>query len=63
VFDPDASFTVDSAALYQRHHYSAYASMELCGRVKQTYLRGVCVFDEGTFPSQPLGRWLSREAA
>lgn len=63
VFDPDSSFTVDPATLHQRHRYSAYESRELFGRVKQTYLRGVCVFDEGAFPSPPQGRWLAREAA
>jgi allantoinase len=61
VFDPDESFTVDNARLYQRHHYSAYSSMKLFGRVRQTFVRGVSVFDNGTFPSPPQGQWLTRD--
>jgi len=63
VFEPDSTVTVDPAALHQRHHHSVYASRELFGRVRQTFLRGVCVFDDGSFPRPPQGRWLQREAA
>ena len=63
IFDPDESFFIDEAHLHQRHHYSAFAGTRLYGKVRQTYLRGVCVFDHGSFPAEPGGRWLMREAA
>ncbi len=63
VFDPDASFTVDPARLHQRHALTPYAGMTLSGRVRQTFLRGRCVYDRGTFAAAPVGRRLGHEAA
>jgi len=51
LFDPDASATVDPAALFHRHPITPYAGMRLRGRVHKTLLRGEVVFDEGKFPS------------
>jgi allantoinase len=49
VFDPDASWTVDSAKLHQRHKITPYAGRELRGRVRATYLRGEKIYDDGVF--------------
>jgi len=47
VFDPQASFLVDPAALFQRHPITPYAGRRLRGRVLSTYLRGEPVFSAG----------------
>jgi allantoinase len=39
-FAPDASFTVDPAALHHRHPVTPYAGHELRGVVRRTWLRG-----------------------
>jgi allantoinase len=41
VFAPDEEFTVEEAALRQRHPLTPYAGMTLRGVVRQTWLRGV----------------------
>lgn len=58
VFAPDASFTVDAAALEHRHPITPYDGRELTGVVRGTYLAGVEV-DR----SNPRGRLLRRAAA
>jgi allantoinase len=65
IWDPDASFTVDPAALRHRHPVSPYAGATLHGVVRQTFLRGREVFDGRGFPSGPTGQLLlhRREAA
>ena len=47
LFDSDAEFTVDSAALQQRHKLTPYAGTVLRGAVRATYLGGVRIWDEG----------------
>jgi allantoinase len=63
IFDPDGRTTIAPAKLSQRHKLTPYAGRELLGQVKRTFVRGTCVFDQGDFPSQSPGRWLSRAAA
>ncbi len=57
VFEPDARFTVNPAELRQRHRITPYAGMTLSGVVKQTFVRGVSVYEDGTFPASGTGRW------
>lgn len=45
VFDPDAQFTVDGAALAHRHPVTPYHGRTLTGVVQATYLRGRLVTD------------------
>ena len=47
VFDPEASFTVDPARLYQRHKLTPYSGRTLKGVVVATYLRGEKIFERG----------------
>jgi allantoinase len=54
VFDPDAEFVVDPAALRQRHPLTPYAGAALRGAVREVYLRGAPIDDV------PRGRLLSR---
>ncbi len=52
VWDPEASFTVDPAALAHRHATTPYAGLRLDGVVRATWVRGACVFDRD--PHNPL---------
>lgn len=58
VFDPDASFTVDPAALHHRHPATPYEGRTLLGRVAATYLRGHRVAADGRVVGAPVGREL-----
>jgi allantoinase len=62
-FAPDATFTVDPAALRHRHPVTPYAGQRLAGVVRRTWLRGRCVFaaDEEPAGPAPAGRMLVRE--
>jgi allantoinase len=59
VWDPDKQFTVTSQTLYHRHKMTPYLGETLYGVVEQTYLRGVKVFDQGTF-TPPAGEIILR---
>ena len=60
IFDADAPFVVNAAALHQRHKVTPYDRRELYGRVRATYLGGALVFADGRLVGQPSGRLLSR---
>lgn len=60
IWDPEATFTVDPTRLHQRHPVTPYAGMTLWGVVRETFVRGVRVYENGRFPSPPVGRWLRR---
>ena len=46
VWDPDAAFTVDAAALRQRHKLTPYAGRRLSGKVVATWARGRVVYGD-----------------
>jgi allantoinase len=56
VFDSEREFTVTADDLYYRHRVSPYLGHRLTGKVRRTYLRGHCIFDNGGFPRKPAGR-------
>ena len=58
VFDPEAEFAVDPAALHHRHPATPYAGQTLRGRVVATYLRGVRVAAAGQLTGFPTGHEL-----
>src|SRR5213595_3620223 len=58
VFDPEARFKVEPERLHQRHPVTPYAGMSLQGVVRQTFVRGTCVYEEGEFPGRAIGRWV-----
>jgi allantoinase len=58
VWDPDAEFTVDAAALQQRHKVTPYAGRRLRGRVMSTFVRGQRVWDHGSLTCPSVGRLL-----
>jgi allantoinase len=61
-FDPDESYVVDPARLQHRHPITPYAGRTLTGRVRQTWLRGTSLLDDGSGvpDGEPVGRLLNR---
>ncbi|MFF9037374.1 allantoinase AllB [Streptomyces sp. NPDC014892] len=59
VLAPDATFTVDPAALQHRNRVTAYAGKTLYGVVKSTWLRGQRIVADGEFTA-PKGQLLTR---
>ena len=55
-FDPDTEFILTENHLHYRHRVSPYLGQRLRGIVKATYLRGNCVFADGTSTGTPIGR-------
>lgn len=63
-FDPDATWTVDSAALQHRHPVTPYHGRTVTGAVRATWLRGRQVAGDGAVGGAPSGRLLAlRNAA
>jgi allantoinase len=58
VWDPDAEFVVDAAALQHRHKLTPYAGRRLRGRVLTTFLRGDRVWDSDAPVGGAQGRLL-----
>jgi allantoinase len=56
VWDPEASFVVDSSALFHRHPITPYDGRELSGVVARTYLGGRCIYRDGEVRGEPGGR-------
>lgn len=61
VWDPEMSFTVKAADIHYRHKISPYVGEELKGVIKQTYIGGKKVFENGKFLSLPQGKILLRD--
>jgi allantoinase len=61
VFDPAASWRVTREGTLHRHKGSPYQGRELRGKVVQTFLRGVKIFDDGKFPAAARGVFLLRD--
>ena len=58
VWDPDAIWSVDPARLHQRHKLTPYASRELKGIVRATWLKGEKIYDSGRLYSNSSGEVL-----
>jgi allantoinase len=56
VFAPEETWTITARDLHFRHAVSPYTGRQVRGRVRQTYLRGLCVFDHDTFPGPNTGQ-------
>jgi allantoinase len=61
VFDPHAKWTLTPLELHYRHAISPYLGKRLTGKVLMTFLRGECVYKQGTFPSELRGREYTRK--
>jgi allantoinase len=60
IFDPEAEWTVEPVRLRQRHPITPYAGMTLHGKVRQTFLRGVSIYENGRTRERPEGQWVRR---
>ncbi len=61
VFDPRATYTISAEENHSNADYSVYEGREVTGRVKQTFVRGELVADEGEIVGDPgHGRFLDR---
>lgn len=60
LFDPDESFVVRAAESPSGQGYTPFEGQELTGKVKQTFVRGNLVYDNGNFVGQPVGQYLKR---
>jgi allantoinase len=58
VWDPEQKQTIEQSMIHHRHKLTPYDGRELLGVVKQTYLRGKKVFDNGKFATAPVGHAL-----
>ena len=56
VFEPEAKFILSEEHLHYRHKISPYLGKRLRGAVRETYVRGQCVFSNGEFPGEPRGK-------
>jgi allantoinase len=60
IWDPDAKFKVEAAALQHRHKITPYLGRELSGVVETTFLRGRKIYDRGQLLAAPVGQALKR---
>ena len=58
VWNPEQKFVVEKQNIHYRHKISPYVGEELYGVVKQTYVSGKKVFENGNFISLPQGKAL-----
>jgi len=49
IWDPDAAFVLKKEMVHHRHKISPYIGENFCGLVKQTFVNGHKVFDDGQF--------------
>jgi len=56
IWAPEQSFTLTEDQIQHKHKVTPYLNQELCGVVKQTYLGGAKVFDNGIFTQLNLGK-------
>jgi allantoinase len=61
VFDPEAEWTITPADLHYRHAISPYLGERLTGKVLMTFLRGECVYKQGSFLGESRGREYTRK--
>jgi len=58
--DPHESFSVHAAESESKQGYSPFEGLELTGRVKTTFLRGVPVYHDGKIVGSARGHYLRR---
>jgi len=58
--DPDRTFKVSASESESTQGYTPFEGVELCGKVRSTYLRGHLVYHDGKIVGEPRGRYLRR---
>ncbi len=60
LLDPDQSFVVRASESRSDQGYTPFEGQELSGQVKQTFLRGNLIYDNGNIVGPPLGQYQKR---
>ena len=60
LLDPDESFQVQASESPSSQGYTPFEGLELTGRVKSTFLRGMRIYHNGEVVGDPQGRYLKR---
>ena len=60
LFDPAEQWTIDPADSLSAQEYTPFAGLPVTGQVKQTFVRGNLVYDNGRVTGRPLGEYQSR---
>ena len=55
-FAPDETFTFEAGQILHRHKLTPYTGRRMCGVVKQTFLRGALIYDQGSWGGRPQGK-------
>jgi len=58
--DPDATFVVRAVQSESHQGYTPFEGIELSGRVKSTFLRGLLIYDDGKILGPARGQYLQR---
>ena len=58
IWDDEKEFSVTGEIIQQRHKITPYLNRTLSGTVEQTYLRGLKVFENGSFTALNTGKIL-----
>lgn len=61
VWNPEEEFVVKAEQIFYRHPISPYVGEKLFGVVKQTYLHGEKVYENGKILSPPIGKILRKQ--
>lgn len=60
LIDPDKSWVIKSTESESEQGYTPFEGIELGAQVKQTWLRGKLIYDNGQVMGEPEGQYLSR---
>ena len=52
IFDPNAEWTLTPEILLHKNKHSPYIGRTFCGRVESTFVRGSCVYENGTITAR-----------
>ncbi|MBX7219954.1 MAG: allantoinase AllB [Blastocatellia bacterium] len=58
VWNPEAEFQLAAEQLHHRHKLTPYAGQTLKGVVRETWLRGEKIYENGQFVGNPRGAWI-----
>jgi allantoinase len=55
IWSPEKEFVVEPGLLHHRHKLTPYMGQRMAGVVQKTFLRGVKIYDDGEFATEPRG--------
>ena len=61
LFDPDETWTIRGEDSPSAQGYTPFEGTEVSGKVRTTFLRGEPIYDNGSFPGSPRGRYIPRK--